>query len=427
MIREFKVRNYLSIRDEQTLDFRAKGPESEIVAKLPSGEYLYKLGVLFGANASGKSNMLWALTGVFGLLVSPLKETTDSIGAYIPFALTKDRPTGMYVSFYADGIRYDYQVEYDGKRIYREKLDYYPNGSKSLFYERDYVSDGVQPSVKFGLSLGLSAKTKERICENTLNNHSVLSVCKKNVFKEDIAPLMSLHKYIMTYYHEVDGDNDDKSVVGILKDAYADDRQRRYYTKMLCKADLNIVGFKPVLKDRVIPQELRERVMSESIPDSVKEAILKPVQETIEFSHGSADGEFTVPLNLQSKGTIRYITMLGALYDMITADHVYYLDECGEDLHPDLLFYYLSVFLYNSRQSQLIITSQEATLLLQDIINENRGTVWMVVKNRDTASSEYTRGDTLGLHKNLSMFNAYRIGRLGTTPELGSIFIDLND
>ena len=75
-------------------------------------------------------------------------------------------------------------------------------------------------------------------------------------------------------------------------------------------------------------------------------------------------------------------------------------------------------------KSQLIITSQETALLSQDLINENRGVVWFVEKNRETASSEYSRGDSFGLHKNLSLYNSYRIGRLGAKPELGSIFIN---
>ena len=104
---------------------------------------------------------------------------------------------------------------------------------------------------------------------------------------------------------------------------------------------------------------------------------------------------------------------------------MYYLDELGEDLHNDLLYYYLNVFIFNSDKSQLIITSQETTLLSQDMINENRGVVWFVEKNKETASSEYARGDSFGLHKNLSLYNSYRIGRLGAKPELGSIFINL--
>lgn len=60
-------------------------------------------------------------------------------------------------------------------------------------------------------------------------------------------------------------------------------------------------------------------------------------------------------------------------------------------------------------------------------IIENRGVVWFVEKNKETASSEYSRGDSYGLHKNLSLYNSYRIGKLGAKPELGSIFVDLED
>lgn len=60
-------------------------------------------------------------------------------------------------------------------------------------------------------------------------------------------------------------------------------------------------------------------------------------------------------------------------------------------------------------------------------IIENRGVVWFVEKNKETTSSEYSRCDSYGLHKNLSLYNSYRIGRLGAKPELGSIFVDLED
>ena len=196
---------------------------------------------------------------------------------------------------------------------------------------------------------------------------------------------------------------------------------------MLQKADLNILEYRPVVEDRYIPAEFRERILNENIPEKVKESLLKPTADTIEFVNQSSNGNFEIPLRWQSKGTLKYIRILEALYDMITSPHVYFLDELGEDLHNDLLFYYLNVFIFNSDKSQLIITSQETTLLSQDLINENRGVVWFVEKNNETASSEYSRADSFGLHKNLSLYNSYRIGRLGAKPELGSIFINLED
>ena len=426
MIRDFWVKNYLSIRDKQELSFLSKGPSSELVTEVVEGVFLYKLGILYGSNASGKSNMLIALNEVFRLLVLPKSDATQRINGRIPFVLTKDEATEMHVSFYANGIRYDYDVEFNDKYILGEALYYYPNKSKSLFYERTFVGDNVQAEIKFGSSLRLLVKTQESIRENTLNNHSVLSVCRKAALKEDIAQFNILHGWIMENYHDVDGD-DEKGLVEILEDAYNNPKKRKFYNTMLQKADLNILEYKPIVEDRFVPNEFRERIQKENIPEEMKEALLKPNSDSVAFVNHSINGDFDIPLKWQSKGTQKYIRILEALYDMITSSHVYYLDELGEDLHNDLLYYYLNVFIFNSEKSQLIITSQETTLLSQDLINENRGVVWFVEKNKETASSEYSRGDSFGLHKNLSLYNSYRIGRLGAKPELGSIFINLED
>lgn len=426
MIRDFWVKNYLSIRNKQELNFVAKGPSSELVTKVSEGVFLYKLGILYGSNASGKSNMLIALNEVFRLLVLQKSDATQRINGSIPFVLTKDEPTQMHVSFYANSIRYDYDVEFNDKYILKENLYYYPNKAKALFYERIFVSDNLQAEIKFGSSLRLLVKTQESIRENTLNNHSVLSVCMKTALKEDIAPFNTLHSWIMDNYHDVDGDGE-KGLVEILKVAYSNPKKCKFYNTMLQKADLNILEYRPIIEDRFLPNEFRERIQKENIPEEMKEVLLKPTSDSVTFVNHSVDGDFDIPLRLQSKGTQKYIRILEALYNMITSDHVYYLDELGEDLHYDLLYYYLNVFIFNSEKSQLIITSQETTLLSQDLINENRGVVWFVEKNKETASSEYSRGDSLGLHKNLSLYNSYRIGRLGAKPELGSIFINLED
>jgi AAA15 family ATPase/GTPase len=259
-----------------------------------------------------------------------------------------------------------------------------------------------------------------------LNNHSVLSVCSKASLKEDIAPFNELHRWVKDNYHEVDGDGE-KGIVAILKEAYGNPQKRRFFNLMLQKADLNILEFRPITEDRILPEDVRKTILTEDFPGRVKEDILLLTKQSISFINQAEDGNFEIPLKWQSKGTLKYIRILDALYNLVTGAHVYYLDELGEDLHNDLLYYYLNVFIFNSDKSQLIITSQETTLLSQDLINENRGVVWFVEKNKETASSEYSRGDSFGLHKNLSLYNSYRIGRLGAKPELGSIFINLDD
>lgn len=239
MIREYWVKNYLSIRDKQELSFIAKGPASELIVEISKGIFLYKLGILYGSNASGKSNMLIALNEVFRILTSPKSDAKEEIKGFLPFALSKDKPTEMHVSFYVGNVRYDYDVIFNGNSILNEVLNYYPNGSKALFYERSFVGENVQADIKFGTSLRLLAKTQDSIRENTLNNHSVLAVCRKAALKEDIEPFTTLCSYIMNNHHDVDGDIE-KGIVDVLTAAYDDSKKRKFFTQMLQKADLNI-------------------------------------------------------------------------------------------------------------------------------------------------------------------------------------------
>lgn len=426
MIRRFWVKNYLSIKDKQELNFETKKSDSPLVVEVENNVYLYKLGVLFGPNASGKSNMLQALNTVFQLLVTSRSSEFEDVVVWEPFKLAEKDYSEMFVSFYADRIRYDYSVIFDDSKIIKEQLHYYPNNYKVLFYERTFTGTNLQSEIKFGPSLGLKPDTQDTIRNNTLNNHSVLSVCRKIALKEDGMRFSSLYSWIMSNYHDVDGDGM-KGVVEILKNAYDNPPKRKFFNLMLAKADLNIIDFRPIPEDRVVPKEILDRFKNNEVPKVFKDALLSTVYDTISFLNHSDDGDFAVPLRLQSMGTQKYIEILDALYDMISSPHVYYLDELGEDLHADLLMYYLSVFIYNSSNSQLIITSQELTLLAQDLLNENRGAVWFVEKNKSTASSEYARADSFGLHKNLSLYNSYVIGRLGAKPELGSIFLNLDE
>ncbi len=127
MIRRFWVENYSSIRERQEMDFTASPKKEEwLCTEVSPGVKINKLGVLFGANASGKSNMLKAMRDAFSLLVTPRTSRDEKVKAGMPFALSSDKPTRMFVSFYANQIRYDYEIEYSRTRIIREQLDYYP-------------------------------------------------------------------------------------------------------------------------------------------------------------------------------------------------------------------------------------------------------------------------------------------------------------
>ncbi len=399
MIRDFWVENYYSIKEHQEMDFEVRHKEDEWMRVEPApGVYLSKLGIIYGANASGKSNMLKAIQNVFDLLFISRSNRNEPVLSGMPFALIADKPTKMFVSFYVEGIRYDYLIEYTQKHIIRELLEYFPKKSKSLFYERSFNGDNKQVSIKVGTSVGIKTKTIDTLIQNTLNNHTVLSTYGKVSLPDDAEPMAKLYDWIRDHVHGVMKINDG-DVLSQMREVDKDSKRKKFYMQMLKKADFNISDFHVLSNGR---------------------------NETVAFVNTTSGDNFELPDNTQSAGTIRFIADLKYLYDAITGSHIYLLDELGEDLHYDLLLYYINVFLFNSDSSQLIITSQEASLLAEDLINEHRQIVWFAEKSHETASSVYTRADKFGLHKNLSLYNSYRIGRLGAKPELGSPFIDFD-
>ena len=143
MILQFKVKNFLSIREEQTLDFTAsadKTYEDYAVVKI-KGVRISKLGVVYGPNASGKSNILKALAWfIFYLVASRSKKPGTGTGL-TPFMMDEDsrnQNSSFELIFYIGDVRYEYSVVLNNQKIYKEELYFYPNNRRALFYERTW-------------------------------------------------------------------------------------------------------------------------------------------------------------------------------------------------------------------------------------------------------------------------------------------------
>ena len=424
MIREFWVENFLSIKERQTLNFETKSKEDEWASVDLGGERrVNKIAVIYGANAAGKSNMLMAIQNVFELLFYPRTNRQKSVMTRRPFALSQEDPTRMFVSFYANHIRYDYEVLYTKDHIIDELLEWYPKGSKSLFYERHYVSQESQAKIKFGPSLNISSKTKDAFLQNTLNNHSVLACFGKNSFSEDAKQLADLYYWMESYMHEVDSPKGsfEKRLKAIEGKASA----KQFYLQLLQKADFNIVDF---YTETVTEKISRHGYFVHSIDVPASDDDLIQIERIkVYFVCQAGKDRFTLSYDEQSEGTKKFLSNLSVLYSAVTENHVFLIDEIDSELHDDLLLFYLNTFIMNSKESQLLFTSQETSLLNEDLLNTHRDFVFFVEKNRDGAYSEYTRADEFGLHKNLSLYKSYRNGRLGAVPQLGSPLLYLEN
>lgn len=421
MIHSFYVENFLSIRDRQEISFATTADKTvrDLVAvEVKPNVYINKLGIFYGANASGKSNVLFALEAIFSLLCVTCYDKDKNIAQYMPFALSNGESTSMGVVFYKDGVKYSYEVSYCRTHIISEKLEYCRSRSDAEFYTREYVGVDKQPKITFGGTLKLSAKTKNTIVDNTFNNHTVLSTLAKVSLNDNASTMIDLYNWVKTKVHNVNGDYLERSMIIEINKVCCDSLKKQFYLNLLNKADFNITNISIVDSTNELPSQIVEQIRSSSMSDDEKFSILNDVS----FTNHSDSGDFEVKSNFQSDGTKRFTELMDYLYDLVKENHIYLFDELGNRMHYDLMVYYIALMLYNSDQSQLFFTTHNILLLEEDFIR--RDMVYLVEKDKSSAVSSYTRVSDMGLHKNLSLYNAYKIGRLGAKPDLGSPYLD---
>ena len=410
----------MSFKDEQVLSFEATKDTTSLeylTYEVKPNVRLLKMAIIYGANASGKSNLLFAIQTLWKLLFYPKSNKEEQID-FKPFALTEDQPIEFGIVFFINGIKYQYTISYNKDYVLSEKLEYAPNGIISLFYSREFVGKDKVPVIKFGDLLGLSAKSKNTFIDNTLNNHTLLSTFAK--ISVDADPFKIIFEWIKDYVHEVSFKN---KLLEIVKKINVDEKKKDFILKSLCQADFNIIQIDLAEVPNEIPYQLRMKLENDSsVPNSVKEQLLKETSEDTLFMHHTKEGDFSLRSGAESAGTLSYLTLLDQLYEMINQNHIYLYDEIERNIHYDLLIHYLSLFMMNSQASQLIFTTHDQLLLDEDFIR--RDMVWFTAKSKETGGTELYSAADFGLHKNLSLYKAYKVGKLGAKPELGSIFIE---
>ena len=122
---------------------------------------------------------------------------------------------------------------------------------------------------------------------------------------------------------------------------------------------------------------------------------------------------------------MRFLGMAVILNFLLKTNRFVPIDEVETSIHYELLAYFIKVFLANSEgTSQMLLTTHDINLLNEDFIR--RDTIWFTDKD-ECGETKIVRLSSMGLHKNLSPYNAYKQGKLVKLPFLGSQYINLND
>jgi AAA15 family ATPase/GTPase len=427
MIQEIKIKNFLSFRDEVVLNFEATKDttfEDYQVYEVAPGVRLLRFALIYGANASGKSNLLIALEFIRNFWYQQQSDL-DSQTRTIPFLLdteTPKQPSVFEIKFYVNEIKYWYILHLDNKRVFLEKLYYYKTVQPTLLFSREL--EGNNSIIKFNpLSIKVSPAVVEEITLKCWPNVSFFAArnqvnCSlpfiddaglwmKNGFLPMIHPdtkmfdyagekMMNnpaLKSYLLDFIHHADF-----NITNVITE-HIHAPMPRYFINA-------------ILEDDRFSDEHKKKVLANPVIEEVKTTF----EHTVQNERGIET--YILPNTRQSQGTRRTFGIEAAIYETLTNERFLSIDEIESSLHPDLVEFVIEQFLKTKNRSQLLVTSHYDPLLntIDDLFRKD--SVWFTEKNNDGNSSLYSLVEFNGLNKIRSFQKSYRNGVFGALPNI---------
>lgn len=424
MLIEFKVSNFRSIRDLQTLSLVSmnadKGLRQNLIdTRMPgiSSLRFLKGAALYGANASGKTNLLEAL-----YFVSFFIETSASRlgpGQPIPVqpfkldAATRLAPSQFEVTCVANGVRYVYGFTVTRERVLEEYLDAYPKGLPQHWYHRRWDVDAaayewVRSETHFRVPVDLQERTRE--------NALFLSVAA--MFNaEQVLPLHGWFQRSLRFVSLGTGSWSDPSATMQMHEQ-AEYRDR--IVRFLSNADTGIVSMTSTLLEvdahDASPWLLREQLRTYGSARGAGPSHMRDLE--IALGHRAA-GEDPIPLAFpaeESAGTVRFLSLIGPWLDMLDNGYTVCVDEIDTSMHPLLVRELLRLVFsdgHNTRGAQIIFTTHNPLLL--DATLMRRDQIWFTEKTMQGATHLYPLTEYKP-RKDEALARGYLAGRYGGIP-----------
>lgn len=424
MILELKFKNFLSFKDEVVFSFEAtsdKYLEDYYVAEPEPGVRILKMAMIYGANASGKSNVLHAFDFVRSF-VKRIPTQSEKSTEFIPFKFVdnQDLPGSFDMIFYIEGTKYKYSLVLDEEKVHSEILHYYPGTQPAIIFERTLDIKNDTSVLKFGSKIKLSDQAIEAIQLKTLKNMSVFAAFTQvnislpqlniplNWFRKQFMPMIDPYSSLTNY-----------------SDSYIkkDERVKNQALDFINKADFNISAVSFKKQTTWLDDEVLKLIEAGSMPDEQKHKLLNEKAIHIDkrlFEHkiiiNNKAKYYSLPDELESKGTLRYYGLSAPFFNAISNDSFLSIDEIGTALHPLLVMHFLKEFLKKSNKAQLLFSTHNDSLLSEkDIIRKDA--IWFTEKDKQGITSLYSLSD-FNIRKELSYYNAYKQGKFGAIPNL---------
>lgn len=446
MLVEFRVRNFRSFRDPQVLSLVAASDkelrDSNTAQTAALKHRLVRSAIIYGPNASGKSNLILAL-GFVHLFILTAVNSPPARGQRAiehpllrPFLLgqaERQAPTEFELIFIQQGVRYQYGLVLDRERIHEEWLIAYPKGQPQTWFERRRrgdsppgrtaerqrsLFDGIEPvdlpvaddAWYFGPRLG---GEKQRLADITRPDVPFLAAAAtfgnaqlRGVFDWFAARLAVLNPWGRP---DLFGET--------ARRAAEDPRLRARLRDLLAHADIGIDDFAV----RVVP--LADDATLPHLPSELQQALsgMNLQRTEVRMRHRApetAEGAVELAGEDESLGTQRFFSIAGPIIRALEHGQVLAVDEIDDSLHPLLVRRLVELFhspATNPHGAQLIMNTHDATML--DTRLFRRDQIWFTEKDGSGGSRLYPLSDYRP-RKDEALSKGYLHGRYGAVPAL---------
>lgn len=384
MVLEIRLSNMFSFRDEVTLDLQAAKIQTKKARELEGnlfsvdGEQMLKSVALFGANASGKSNVIKAIRACVNMVRSSHNYNVDTKFAISPFKFEDyaNKPSSFYIRFLLNGVEYEYSFSFMHDEIITETLYYYPNGRKSLVFSRD-ESRGTEKKDIYEFKTVI--KRPFDVADNT--SKKTLYISRASQMDRKIAQKIFLFfcNDIVLDYQVANID----SLDNLFKE------RKDQMLEVLRTADSDIIDFK---------------IQNNAIT-------------TFHRTNPSVAFDFETE---ESEGTKTLFRMMVRMIGIIHEGKMLLVDEIDNSLHTQLVEFVIGMF-NHSDHAQLIYTTHNTHLLNTDF--QRRDQVYFVNKREDGSSDLYSLFDFKDFRDTLDMEKAYLQGRFDAIPTISNLII----
>jgi AAA15 family ATPase/GTPase len=420
MLIEFTLSNSRSIRGKQSLSLtKAKGDElADSNSFEPGAEKVLPLlrsCAIYGPNASGKSNLLLALSAMRKVVVD---SATDSqrgdLLPVTPFYLNsaaRAQPTELEVTFIADGIRYQYGFTATTERIMEEWLFAYPLGRPQRWIGR--VWNAQENTYQWDKMSALSGQ-KQVWQESTRDNALFLSTAVQ-LNCQQLQPVYDWFRRTLKMAGV--GGWDSSFTASLCKSSGT----RQKVLDFLRAADLDIHDVSveaEKLSAKHLPSEMSEEAKTKILENMKDQEIFDIKTVHLDDQKQPVFFEF----DEESHGTRKLFSFAGPWLDSLASGNVLVIDELHDNLHPKLVEFLVALFHNNEtnpKNAQLIFTTHDTSILSQDVFRRDQ--IWFCEKNSEQETQLYPLTDFSPRKGRENLEVAYLAGRYGALPYLRSI------